>query len=186
MLYASMRQVAADKGLTITEQARFHAMTSMATADSAINCFAEKGRWGFWRPTSAIQLAATDGNDATEADGAWTSLLPLPPYADEPSGANCFFSGLMNAAKAFFGSDAAEFDVVSPGVAGVAGSGSTRHYSHFTDVIPDVIEARILGGLHFRTADVHGAMLGQSVAGYVDAHFFNCRNSGQCKQEERE
>jgi hypothetical protein len=24
------------------------------------------------------------------------------------------------------------------------------------------------------------------VAGYVDAHFFNCGNSGQCKQEGRE
>jgi len=186
MLYAAMRQVAAAKGLTISEQARFHAMTSMATADSTINCFAEKGRWGFWRPTSAIQLADTDGNPATEPDTGWTSLLPLPPYADEPSGANCFFSGMMNSAKAFFGSDAAEFDVVSPGLAGVAGSGSTRHYSHFTDVIPDVIEARILGGLHFRTADVHGALLGQSVADFVDRHFFNCSPPGQCKQEGRE
>ena len=186
MLYTTMRQVAASKGLTISEQARFHAMTSMATADSAINCFAEKGRWGFWRPTTAIQLADTDGNDATEPDTGWTSLLPLPPYADEPSGANCFFSGLMNSAKAFFGSDAAEFDIVSPGLATVPGSGSTRHYSHFTDVIPDVIDARVYGGLHFRTADVHGALLGQSVAGYVDAHFFNCGNAGQCKKEERE
>ena len=186
MLYAAMRQVAAAKGLTISEQARFHAMTSMATADSAINCFAEKGRWGFWRPTSAIQLADTDNNPATEKDANWTSLLPLPPYADEPSGANCFFSGLMNSARAFFGSDSAEFDVVSPGLAGVAGSGSTRHYSHFTDVIPDVIEARILGGLHFRTADVNGAALGRSVADYVDRNFFNCGPAGQCKQEGRE
>jgi hypothetical protein len=186
MLYASMRQVAASKGLTIAEQARFYAMTSMATADSAINCFAEKGRWGFWRPTTAIQLADTDGNDATEPDAAWTSLLPLPPYADEPSGANCFFSGLMNSAKAFFGSDAAEFDVVSAGLGPGTGTGSTRHYSHFTDVIPDVIDARVFGGLHFRTADVHGAALGRSVANYVDQHFFNCRNAGQCKQEGRE
>ena len=184
MLYAAMRQVAADKGLTISEQARFHAMTSMATADSAINCFAEKGRWGFWRPTSAIQLADTDGNPATEPDTAWTSLLPLPPYADEPSGANCFFSGMMNSAKAFFGSDAAEFDLVSAGTG--PGTGSTRHYSHFTDVIPDMIEARIYGGLHFRRADVNGAALGRSVADFVDRNFFNCSNAGQCKQEERE
>lgn len=186
MLYAAMRQVAASKGLTITEQARFHAMSSMTMADTAINCFAEKGRWGFWRPTTAIQLADTDGNDATEPDTGWTSLLPLPPYADEPSGANCVFSGLMNSAKAFFGSDDAEFDIISPGLVTAPGSGSTRHYSHFTDVIPDVIEARIVGGLHFRTADVHGAMLGKSVSDYVDKNFFNCRNPGQCKQEGRE
>ena len=185
MLYAAMRQVAAAKALTITEQARFHAMTSMTTADSAINCFAEKGRWGFWRPTTAIRLADTDGNDATQPDTGWTSLLPLPPYADEPSGANCFFSGMMNSAKAFFGSDAAEFEVVSPGLGAGTGTGSTRHYSHFTDVIPDVIDARVFGGLHFRTADVHGAMLGQSVANYVDRNFFNCGPPGQCSKEGR-
>ena len=185
MLYASMRQVAASKGLTISEQARFHAMTSMATADSAINCFAEKGRWGFWRPTTAINLADTDGNDATAPDTGWTSLLPLPPYSDEPSGANCFFSGLMNSAKAFFGSDAAEFDIVSLGLATVPGSGSTRHYSHFTDVIPDVIDARVYGGLHFRRADVNGAELGRRVAQFVDANYFNCGPPGQCKQEGR-
>ena len=184
MLYAAMRQVSASKGLTITEQARFHAMTSMAGADSLINCWAEKAHWGFWRPTTAIQLADTDDNAATEADAAWTALLAVPPYSDEPSGANCVFSGFMHSAKAFFGSDAAEFDIVSSGIG--PGTGSTRHYSRFTDVIPDVIEARIYGGLHFRTADVNGAMLGRRVAEYVDANFFNCRPPGQCKQEGRE
>ena len=178
MLYPAMRQVAASKGLTITEQARFHAMTSMSGADSLINCWAEKAHWGFWRPTTAIQLADTDGNAATEADPAWTALGAVPPYADEPSGANCVYSGVMNGAKAFFGSDAAEFDIT--------GGGSTRHYSRFTDVIPDVIEARILLGIHFRRADVNGAELGRRVADFVDANFFNCRPPGQCKQEGRE
>jgi hypothetical protein len=186
MVYAAMRQVAASKGLTITEQARFHAMTSMSGADSLINCWAEKAHWGFWRPTTAIQLADTDGNDATDADTGWTSLLAVPPYADEPSGANCVFGGVMNSAKAFFGSDAAEFDITSTGPAGTVGLGSTRHYSRFTNVIADVIEARIYGGLHFRTADVNGAQLGRKVAEFVDANFFNCGPSGQCKQEERE
>jgi hypothetical protein len=186
MLYAAMRQVSASNGLTITEQARFHAMTSMTTADSAINCFAEKGRWSFWRPTTAIRLADTDGNPATEADAAWTSLLPLPPYPEEPSGANCLFSGFMNSAKAFFGSDAAEFDLTSLGLGAGTGTGSTRHYSHFTDVIPDMIDARVYGGLHFRRGDVNGAMLGHSVADFVDRNFFNCGPSGQCKQEGRE
>ncbi len=183
MTYAAMRQVAASRGLTITEQARFHAMTSMAGADSLINCWAEKAHWGFWRPTTAIQLADTDGNAATDADADWTSLLPLPPYSDEPSGANCVFSGVMHSAKAFFGSDAAEFDIVSPGIG--PGSGSTRHFSSFTAVIDDMIEARIYGGLHFRRADVNGAILGRRVAEFLDANYFNCRPPGQCKQERR-
>ena len=175
ILYPALRQVAADKGLTITEQARFHAMTSMSGADSLINCWAEKAHWNFWRPTTAIQLADSDGNDDTAADTAWTALGPVPPYPDEPSGANCVFSGVMNSAKGFFGSDWAEFDL--------AGTGSTRHYSRFTDVVPDMIEARILLGLHFRRADVNGAELGRWVAEYVDANFFNCGPPGQCAKE---
>jgi hypothetical protein len=178
MLYGAMRQVAASKGLTISEQARFHAMTSMSGADSLINCWAEKQHWMVWRPTTAIQLADTDGNPDTAQDATWTSLGTLPPYPDEPSGANCVFSGVMNGAKAFFGSDAAEFDLTN--------SITTRHYTRFSDVIPDVIEARILLGIHFRRADVNGALLGHWVADYVDSHFFNCGPAGQCKQEERE
>jgi len=178
MLYGAMRQVAASKGLTISEQARFHAMTSMSGADSLINCWAEKAHWGFWRPTTAIQLADTDGNPDTELDAAWAPLGTVPPYSDEPSGANCVFSGVMNGAKAFFGSDAASFDLTN--------SVGTRSYSSFTAVIPDMIEARILLGIHFRRADVNGAELGRRVAQYVDANFFNCHPPGQCKQEGRE
>lgn len=178
MMYEALRQVSDARKLTISEEARLYAMTSMAGADSLINCFSEKARWSFWRPTTAIQLADTDGNDATVADVAWTALVPVPPYSDEPSGANCLFSGVMNSAKAFFGSDQAEFALV--------GTGTTRHYNKFTDVIPDMIEARLLAGLHFRKANVNGAILGQSVANYVDRNFFNCRAPGQCKQEERE
>ena len=184
MTYAAFRQVSASKGLTITQEARFYAMTSMSGADSLINCWAEKAHWNFWRPTTAIRLADSDGNDATEADAGWTALLAVPPYPDEPSGANCVFSGVMHAAKAFFGSDAAEFDIASPGIG--PGTESTRHYSRFTAVIDDMIEARILGGLHFRRPDVNGAALGRNVAEFVDANFFNCRAPGQCKQEQRE
>ena len=72
------------------------------------------------------------------------------------------------------------------GPVGGVPTGSTRHYSRFTDVISDMIEARILGGLHFRRADVNGAILGQSVADFVDRNFFNCRPPGQCRQERRE
>ena len=136
--------------------------------------------------THTITLADTDGNPDTVQDANWTSLGTVPPYADEPSGANCVYSGVMNSAKAFFGSDQAEFDIISPGVATVAGSGSTRSYTRFSDVILDVIEARIFLGIHFRSADVNGALLGQWVADYVDSHFFNCGPAGQCKQEERE
>jgi hypothetical protein len=188
MMFAGLRQVSVSKNLTISQDARFFAMTSMTTADGIINCFAEKAHWSFWRPSTAIQLADTDGNPDTASDPAWSALLPIPPYPDEPSGANCFVGALMGSAKAFFGSDEAEFDIVSPGLGVVAGqpTGSTRHYTRFSDVTADMIEARVLGGLHFRKADVSAAAFGQRVADYVDANFFNCGPPGQCKLEEKE
>jgi hypothetical protein len=33
---------------------------------------------------------------------------------------------------------------------------------------------------------VNGALLGQRIAEYVDANFFNCHAPGQCKKEERD
>lgn len=186
LMFRGMQQVSVAKRLTISQDARFFAMTSMATADSIINCWAEKAHWSFWRPITAIQLADTDGNAGTDAEPGWTGLLPLPPYPDEPSGANCFTAGLMTSAKAFFGSDEATFSLTSPGNPLVPGSGSTRTYERFSDVIHDMIDARVYGGLHFRKADVNGAKLGAQVADHVDRNFFNCRAPGQCKQEERD
>jgi len=47
-----------------------------------------------------------------------------------------------------------------------------RHFSHFTDPLNEINEARIWAGLHYRTADVQGAKLGQEVAHYARLHYF--------------
>ena len=75
----------------------------------------------------------------------------------------------MHAGKAFFGTDEMAFAVVRI-VAGTADV--TRPYSRFTDVVKDVIDARIYQGLHFRAADDQGAQLGQQVAEWVAARYF--------------
>ncbi len=51
-------------------------------------------------------------------------------------------------------------------------TGVTREYTRFDDVPKDTIEARILQGIHFRSADVQGARLGKDVARWVDRHYF--------------
>jgi len=48
----------------------------------------------------------------------------------------------------------------------------TRSYDSFSEVADEVIEARIWGGIHTRTADVQGARLGRHVAKYVREHYF--------------
>jgi hypothetical protein len=166
-LNRSLREIAVKRHLSTSQQARLFVMTSMSTADSLIACWENKDHWLFWRPQTAIQLADTDGNPATVADPSWTSLIPTPGYPDPPSGFNCLVSGMMNAARAYFGTNSMTFDMTSVGTTPI-----TRHYTRFTGPINDAINGRVLVGLHFRRADVQGAWLGQKVARYLSTHFF--------------
>lgn len=174
-----LRLIAADYGLSTSEQARLFVKTSMAGADALISCWSNKKLWSAWRPLTAIREAATDGNPLTEPDPNWTALFATPGYPDEPSGYNCYTGGFWQSARFFFGTDKFAFSLTSPGVpenpaAGnpVGVPGSTRTYGRFTDVVRDTINGRILNGFHFRTADVHGAWIGKKTAQWVDKHYF--------------
>ncbi len=169
LFYRTFRTIAADRQLTLVEQARLFAMLGTANADSLITCWADKGHWNFWRPSTAIQQGEADGNPQTVGDPAWEPLLPNPPYPDHSSGFNCIVAGFMHAAKAFFGTDEVAFSVVSnaPGAANV-----TRTYARFTDVILDGIDVRVYHGVHFRAADVQGAQIGRDVAEWIATRYF--------------
>ena len=155
----TFRVISEAEGLTLAEEARLFAMLNLATADSVINCFDDKGFWNFWRPVTAIHEGDNDGNHKTAGDPAWTPLLPAPPYSDHPSGYNCVSAAYMHAARAFFGTDRMEFSVVriAPGVPNV-----TLEYTRFTDVVDDTIDARVYQGLHFREAEIQGAGIGKA------------------------
>jgi hypothetical protein len=162
-VHRAFRELSIEHGLTTAEQARLFAMAEISSADAFIACWNNKNAFLFWRPQTAIRLAADDGNDATEADPSWSSLFPTPGYPDAPSGYNCFAAAMMHSARAFFGTDFVAFDLKGP---------STRHYERFTDYVRDAIDGRILTGFHFRSADVQGAWIGKKAAQWVDRHFF--------------
>jgi len=160
----AFREIATAKGLSTAQQARLFAMTSLSSADALISCWDNKNRYLSWRPQTAIQLAATDGNPNTLADPNWLAKFPNPGYPDNPSGYNCFAASMMNAGKAFFGTDYVAFSLTN--------SASTRSYSRFSAYVKDAIEGRILIGFNFRHADVNGAWLGKKVAQWVVKHEF--------------
>jgi hypothetical protein len=47
-----------------------------------------------------------------------------------------------------------------------------RFFTRFSDVTNEIVEARIWGGLHFRTADTQAAKLGGDVERYIHTHWF--------------
>jgi hypothetical protein len=167
--------------LGTADQARLYGMINLAAADAAISCWNDKYYWNFWRPRAAIREADTDGNPATVADASWESLfaattatmppLGTPPFPDHPSGHGCLTGAVMNAMADFFGTDKVEVTIVSGrSLNGVAIP--PRHFDRFSDVSKEVIDARVWGGIHFRTADVQGTVIGKKVAHWLHKHYF--------------
>ena len=152
--------------LDIAEAARMFAMTNMAGADGAIGCWKDKYYWNFWRPITAIRQADDDGNPATLADPTWTPLLETPASPDHPSGHTCIGGAVVGTLQDFFGTDKIAFDTFS------SSSNSSRSFERFSEAINEIIDARVWAGIHFRTADVQGAVLGQKVARYLREHYF--------------
>lgn len=169
LLNRTYRTISQTQGLSLVEDARLFAMLNVAGADAIINCWNDKRFHSFWRPYTAIHEGDNDGNKWTVGDTNWTPLEPTPPYSDHTSGYNCIAGSLMNTGKAFFGTDQMDFSVVriAPNVPNV-----TRDYHRLTDVVDDTMDARVLQGIHFRSADVQGARIGRQVAEWVDANAF--------------
>ncbi|MGW5666749.1 vanadium-dependent haloperoxidase [Micromonospora sp. NPDC003776] len=145
------------------------AMVDLAEADATTACYNDKAAWMFWRPVTAVQLARTDGNPATEADSGWMPLLVTPPHPDFTSGHTCLTAASMLALRYFFGRDDIPFNAYSDA------SGTTQYFGSFSQAIAEVIEARIWGGVHTRTADVEGAKIGTKVTSYMISHYFRPR-----------
>jgi hypothetical protein len=172
------RTLAAQQQLDIVDSARLLATENLAAADAAIGCWNDKYHWNFWRPITAIREASSDGNPATEADPTWTPLfdpstpvatapaLVTPPFPDHPSGHNCAAGAIVQTLRHFFGTDKVAFSASSNK------SGTTRTFDGFSEALEENINARVWAGIHFRTADLQGAILGEKVAKYLQRHYF--------------
>lgn len=164
--HAAARAAAITKGNSVTENARLFAMLSMATADSQIACFAEKYKHVHWRPIAAIREAATTNVRNLSPDPDWEPLLGTPPHPEYPSTHACFSGAAEVVLQRFFGSDTVQVDVTFPPVFGV-----TRTYTKFSQISEEVNDARVWGGIHFRSADTDGYTLGRKVGEIVARDF---------------
>jgi hypothetical protein len=154
-------QVAEGRDLSLLEKARVLAVMNIAMADAIICCWEAKYTYEFWRPVTAIPLADTDGNDATVADQSWTPLIVTPAHPEYPSGHSSASGASAEVLAAFFSDDTA-FSVTSELTPGV-----TRYFETFSGAVDEIRDARVFGGIHFRSACVDGQNMGRRVAHYV-------------------
>jgi hypothetical protein len=151
----------------IGDSARMFALANMAMADGLITSWYDKMRWNFWRPLTAIREGANDGNPRTEGNPAWQSLIATPNYSDYTSGANNLSGAATTMLANFFGTDEMTFSITSNAALAVQ---KTRTYDRFSDAAADVVEARILEGIHFRFADTAGRRQGMRSANWAYGH----------------
>ncbi len=150
----------------VTDAARLMAMVYVSFADSLAACFEAKYHFRSWRPVSAINMADTDGNDATQADAKWTPVLPTPNHPEYPAAHSCTSGSLGEALRHFYGTPRVTYSWDSKV------TGTTRTFTSTDAFNQENHLARIAGGMHFSFAAVAGEELGKRVTDWVAARHF--------------
>lgn len=163
------RGISAGAGLSLVDSARFFALLTTASSDALIACWDSKFFYSFWRPVTAIRAGDTDGNPETEPDPNWIGLVIAPNHPEYPAAHGCFSAASTETLKFFFGTDEYDFFMESR-VAGLANP--VRHYATFSQALRDALDARVLGGMHYRNSTHMGAIIGKHVSRFATRHFF--------------
>ncbi len=148
----------------LLQTARLLAQVNLAMSDAIIGCWDAKYTYVSWRPITAIRLADTDGNPETVADPTWTPLLVTPPFPGYPSAHSCASSAAARVLSHYFGEDTAIT------VTNDALPGQVRSFPNFSAALEEIVNARVFGGIHFRTDCNAGQALGNAVGEYVLKH----------------
>jgi hypothetical protein len=170
------RTVATSKGLDLWENARLFGLLNMALADGYVASFDTKYKaYNYWRPVTAIQNAATDGNPRTKADPTWTPLMTTPAVPDYDSGHSVEGGAAAQVLKQFFGTDHVRFETCSytlpPGQTCTDASPVLRRYTSFTQASDENGLSRILVGFHFRKAVKEGMVHGTKIGAWTVDRF---------------
>jgi hypothetical protein len=142
----TLRELAQARNLDLRESARLLGYVNVATADTMIACWEAKYHYNFWRPNHAIQRADTDGNPDTVQDTTWLPFV-VGNHPEYPSGHSCFTGSVTESLRQYFGTKKVKLVITSL----APGAGPSRTYDNLDELVEDVQNARVWGGLHFRS-----------------------------------
>jgi membrane-associated phospholipid phosphatase len=162
--HVALQLMGRDRHASLVEKARLLAQVNLAMADAAIACWEAKYHYVAWRPVTAIPLADTDGNPATEPDPSWSPLFATPNHPEYPSGHSTVSSAAASVLAHAYG-DRTHFRMGSDLLLGVA-----RSFGSFSSALDAVADARVFAGIHYRFACDDGRKTGTAVARYVLDH----------------
>ena len=159
-----LRQIASTRQDGISRTARTAAVMNMAVADAFITVFESKYFYRTWRPETAIPRGVEDGNSRT-APGPFTPYILTPCFPGYPSAHGSGTGSALEVLKRAYGRHHS-VTMSHPGAPGIV-----LQYNDLRDIIDDVSDARVFGGIHFRYDQDAGERMGRDVGRY------NNRNS---------
>ena len=161
----AVQQVAQERWHSLTENARALAVMNMAMNDSLVASFFNKYHYNFWRPETAIHAGDTDGNPKTDPDPSFAPFVTTPCFPSYPSNHGSAANGAAEILRRIYGEGGHFMTLSNPAVPGIA-----LQYTTFQQITDDISDARVYGGIHFRTDQVAGERLGKAIGKAVYQH----------------
>ena len=161
MWSANVRSIA--RSMDLLTAARFEAIGIAAVTNALIATWDAKYTYMFWRPVTAIAAGDTDGNNETEADSAWTPFITTPSHPEYPAAHTTVGASALGFYTVWFGSD--HFPLSFTG-----NRGAVRSYTSVKEIQAEEGNARVWGGMHWRTSTEVGAAVGSRVGKYTATH----------------
>ena len=169
-----VRKAVENKKLDAWKTARLFTLMHVSMAESINSIFDSYYFFYSWRPETAIRLAATDGNNNTEADPAWlpflsetpTSVSPaLPGY---PSSFAAYGGITTEILRLFFNSDETSIDITTSTInPAVTEPKPSFHFSTYSEAARSNSLSMIYAGWDFRKSVLDGETMGRQIANYV-------------------
>jgi len=149
----------------------------MTLSDGHITVFESKYHYRTWRPETAITRGDEDGNAAT-IGGPFTPLIVAPCFPGYPSAHGSGAGGASRVlAKAYGRFHSIELS--SSAVPGVV-----LRYDDLKDIVRDISDARVYGGIHFRFDQDAAEEMGRSVANYNNSHLLREKGHDRAGQDD--
>jgi membrane-associated phospholipid phosphatase len=152
------QQVAQLEGGSLSDNARALALINMAISDSLVASFFNKYHYNFWRPETAIRAGDTDGNRKTDPDPDYAPFVVTPCFPSYPSNHGSAANAAAEVLKRLYGEGGHAITLTNATWPNIV-----LQYTSFKQIANDISDARVYGGIHFRTDQDAGVVLGEAV-----------------------